>query len=290
MHPVIGILPIGRENKFGAKLFNFTNSPELQRVRGLADASLSIVRGNVVPKDVMRIEVIDEESRVCGKPVYALSDFEWSAYIDAFSARDGYWYFGSLRDYATFIFNAFSDSISWKCAATITYTDPCPGCSHCYVARTKYEPKPANRRWWSAFIPSFRLGSSQPTHKTTDYSKVNNANCAIQKSIECDSAGILINTSNVQQNQTNDNVPHLTLKLVNGESGFAFISDSWNRLNNQQINLQREEVARSIEIQPRPVPSKNPDQERFFYIDNESYEIKPVRITLLPKLVDFYAP
>lgn len=289
-HPVIGILPVGRENTFGSKLFNFISSDELQRVRGMADASLSIVRGNVVPKDVMKIEVIDEESRVCGKPVYALSGFEWSAYIDAFTARDGYWYFGSLRDYVTFIFNAFNDSISWNCAATITYTDPCSGCSHCYVARTKYEPKPANRRWWSGFIPSFRLGSSQPTSKMADYSKVQNANCSIQKTIECDSAGIIVHTSNIEQHQTDDSPPHLTLKLINGQSGFGFMSDSWNRLNSQQINLHGESMARSIEIQPRPEPSKNPDKERLVYIDNESYEIKPIRITLLPKLVDFYSP
>lgn len=293
VHPVIGVLPVGRENSFAEKLFNFTNSSELERAHGLADASLSIVRGNIVPKDVMKIEVIDEASNVCGKPVYAFSGFEWSAYIDAFNARDRYWYFGSLRDYVSFIFNAFSDSISWNCTATITYTDPCAGCSNCYVAPKQYTPKQVNRRWWSSFIPSFRLGSSQSGPKAPDYSKVRNANCAVQTSIECDSAGIIVNTSNIEKNQADDQLPHLTLKLIKGQSGFEFIGDSWNRLNKQQILLEREHSIRTIEIQPKFKPNESIDQgvqkDRLFYIDHESYEIKPIRITLLPKHVNFYS-
>lgn len=287
-HPVIGVLPVGRENTFAESLFNFTNSSELERARGLADASLSIVRGNVVAKDAMKIEVIDEQSNVCGKPVYAFSNFEWSAYIDAFNARDRYWYLGSLRDYATFIFNAFSDSISWNCTATITYTDPCAGCSNCYVPPKKYEPKPGNRRWWSGFIPSFRLGSSQSSPKAPDYSKIRNANCAAVTSIECDSAGLIVSTSNIEPNQADN--PHLTLKIVKGESGFGFIGDSWNRLNKRQIISGQENSIRTIEILPKLKSNDDkPEQERFFYIDHESYEIKPIRITLLPRIVNFYS-
>lgn len=283
--PVIGVLPVGRQNTFGENLFNFKSTSKLQRVRGLADASLSIVRGNIVPKDVMKIEVIDEETKA--KPVYALSAFEWSAFSDAFNQRDRYWYVGSWRDYATFIFNAFSDSISWNCAATITYTDPCAGCSNCYITPHRVEFKSA-RRWWSGFIPSFRLGSSQSAQATPDYSKIQNPNCAQRTSIECDSAGIIVSTSNNEQIKTDEiSQPNLKLQLIKEQNGFGFISDSWSRLNNNHINLDRDSRVRMVEIAPKPNP--NPDQDRFFYIDHESYEVKTIRITLLPKFANFYA-
>lgn len=329
VHPVIGILPVGRQNTLGERLFNFTNSSELKRVQGLADASLSIVLGNVVPKDVMKIELIDENSNVKAKPVYALSSFEWSAFTDAFNQRDRYWYFGSLRDYVTFIFNAFSDSITWKCEATLTYTEPCPGCSNCYVTQKIFQAKPANRRWWSGFIPSFRLGSSQSEPKKPDYSKVNNKNCSTVTTIECDSAGIIVSSSNIQEPNSDDvKLPHLSLKLIKGQSGFSFIGDSWDRLNKNQINFDQNNAIRTVEIHPKistnseqevvqqnetssPAEENNeqdklsidetksntqedkskPDQEseKYFYIDHESYEVKPIRITLLPKLVNFYS-
>lgn len=327
-HPVIGVLPVGRQSTFGEKLFNFTNASEFQRVQGLADASLAIVLGKVVSKDVMKIELIDTESNIKVKPVYALSSFEWSAFADAFNRRDRYWYVGGFRDYVTFIFNAFSDAITWNCAATITYTEPCAGCSNCYVTKKKFEAKPANRRWWSGFIPSFPLGSSQKKDANSpDFSKIQNPNCSNSTIIECDSAGIIVNTSHIEEPKPDEQLlPQLSLKLIKGQSSFGFISDSWDRLNKNHINFDRENDIRSVEIRPiigtkeEKVESKNEqsnettttheqpanvdekksqpadkskkaddEAEKFFYIDHESYEVKPIRITLIPKLVNFYS-
>lgn len=284
---MIGVLPVGRENTFAEKWFNFVNSSEFKRVQGLGDASLAIVRGNVVPKDVMKIEVIIDDPTEHAKPVYALSGYEWSAFTDAFYGRDRYWYFGSWRDYVTFIFNAFSNSITWNCSAQITYTDPCSGCSNCYITPQKRDAKPSNRRWWSAFIPSFRLGSLQSPSNTPDYSKVHNPNCTTQTSFECDGAGIVVSTTDVDATKADTQCPHLGLKIIKGESGFSFISDSWSRVNNNVLNLDRENAIRTVEIIPKT--AKESDQEKFFYIDHESYEVKPIRITLLPKHVRFFS-
>lgn len=261
----------------------------MERVKGLADASLAIVRGDVTPTDVMKIEVIQNDNEYA-KPVYALSGFEWSAFVDAFYERDRYWYYGQWRDYATFIFNAFRNSITWDCAATIIYTDPCAGCSNCYIASSQFESKTAtkNRRWWSSFIPSFRLGTARSSPNTLpDYSKVQNINCKNQTTIESDGcAGIIVSTPNPHENK-NGMYPHLELKLIKGESGFSFISDSWKRLNANQINFDQERQVRTVEIRPKIEP--NPEKEKFFFIDHESYEVKPIRITILPKLVNFYS-
>lgn len=160
------------------------------------------------------------------------------------------------------------------------------GCSNCYVEQQKLDVKSANRRWWSAFIPSFRLGASQPGSKALDYSKVHNANFAVKTSVECESAGIIVSSSNIEKE--NEPLPHLSLKLIKRRDGFSFISDSWDRLNREQINVDEEYSIRTIEVLPKP--RTNPDQERFLYIDHESYEVKPIRITLLPKLINIYSP
>lgn len=262
----------------------------MERVKGLADASLAIVRGNAIPTDVMKIEVIQDDTENT-KPVYALSGFEWSSYAEAFYRRDKYWYWGQWRDYVTFIFNAFSNSITWDCAATIIYTEPCAGCSNCYIAAQQADLKSTkNRRWWSSFIPSFRLGSAQSRlDKSVDYSKIKNVNCTNQTTIECDGcAGVVVNTSNPHKSTANGiQCPQLELQVIKGENGFSFINDSWSRLNTNQINFDQELAVRTVEI--RPKIELEPQQEKFFFIDHESYEVKPIRITLLPKLVSFYS-
>lgn len=262
----------------------------MERVKGLADASLAIVRGNASPVDVMKIEVIENDTEHA-KPVYALSGFEWSAFIDAFYQRDKYWYYGRWRDYVTFIFNAFGNSITWDCAATIIYTDPCAGCSNCYISAQQIEQKSTkNRRWWSSFISSVRLGTAQSRlNKMPDYSKVKNNNCKNQTTIECDGcAGIIVNTSNPRKSSESNGIyPQLELKLIKGESGFSFINDSWKRMNTNQINFDQEHVVRTVEIRPK-IDLKS-DEEKFFFIDHESYEVKPIRITILPKLAHFYS-
>lgn len=256
----------------------------MERVRGLADASLSVVRGNKARKDVMKIEVMEnDEIKKNVRPVYALGTFEWSTFNDAFHQRDRYWYLASLRDYATFVFNAFNNDLQWKCDATISYTKPCAGCSNCFIKSNQGEMKKGNQRWWSAFIPSFRLGSSQSNAISTDYSKIQNADCLQQTTIECESAGILITTN---QKNNSEKLSKLDLKLVTSSNRFGFVEDSWNRLNNKQIKCDFEYPIRTAVVIPKL--NENTNISNFFYIDNESYEVKPVRITLLPNFINFY--
>lgn len=285
------MLPTGRTNTVGESIFGFSNTSKLERAKGLADASMSIVRGNIVEKDVMKIEVLDnDETNVNIKPVYATGSFEWSTFSEAFNKRDSYWYLGSLRNYATFLINAFNNNLTWNCSASIAYTYPCAGCSNCYVKPHQIEIK-STRRWWSGFMPSFRLGS-QPTEPKTDYSKIKNPNCINEKSIECESSGIIISTSNVNKSITdgsNNEIPKLTLKLIKPSYGFSFISDSFDRINSKRINLDAEYEVRTVRLNPKTI-DYNEDKERFFYIDNESYEVKSINVTLLPKFLRFYAP
>lgn len=237
--PTIGVLPVGRTNIVASNLFNYTTKSRLERVKGLADASISIVRGKTAKKDVMKIEIISTEpDEVTKKPVYALGIFEWGAYRDAYNQRDRYWYFGPLREYATFLFNAFSDSLTWNCAATILWTEPCFGCSNCYVKRHQHEIKSQSRRWWSGFI---RMPGSSKSN-LPDYSQIKNERCAILNETTINTTGLQLQTSNATnlniQNETD--VPKMQVKLARKTYGFDFILESWKRLSNGNFDVDTE--------------------------------------------------
>lgn len=276
--PTIGVLPVGRTNNFATKTFKLSNASSVKQVEGIADATMSIVRGKTERKDVMQIQLLATESQpVLPKPVYAIGQLQWGAFRDAYEKRDSYWYFGSLREYVTFLFNAFSDSLTWNCTAKLIYTDPCQGCSNCFIKQQALSAGP--RRWWSSFIPSFRLGSSNHA-QLPDYSKVVNKNCAQTTELEVQPSEIFLTIQN------DNGQSRISVKLGNGYHGLEFITESWKRLQQKGFEPLVEYSVRSVDILPENVSSE--ENEKYFSIDNEAFEVKPIKVTLLRNAVNFF--
>lgn len=280
----IGILPVGRTNSVARRLFfnSLLIGSNLDEVRGLANAAISVVRGKVEKKDVMKIEVLPDEGDVPGKPVYAMASLHWGAYRDALLLRDRYWYAGPFREYASFLFNGFSSKLTWNCNAKIRFTPPCDGCSNCF---RKEEVKPIeNRRWMAKFIPT-----SLPDRPIgPDYSKVVNNHCSDETEWEINPTDFLLTSNNIDRPVDGENSTKLTIKLGKNEvSGFDFMSESWSRLNGAEFKSVNEISCRTIEIRPKKVFIEG-QNEIYFSIDNEAYEVKPIRISLLPKAVTMY--
>lgn len=284
-YPTIGILPVGRTNNIATNLYNYSQKTKLDRVKGIADATISIVRGKTDRKDILKIELTEEEQAI--KPIYAVGTLEWGAFRDALNLRDRYWYFGPLREYATFLFNAFSDSLTWNCKAKLIYTDPCAGCQNCYIKPHEKEVQ-SQRRWWLRFIPSFRPAGTNRV-QIPNYSKIINPNCSKINEISVENSnGILFATTNTAEVVSlPDEPPKLAVKLSKETKGYDFITDSWKRLQTNQFSTNQEITARTVEVLPDNTATDG--AEHFFSIDNEAYEVKPVRITILPKILDFYA-
>lgn len=286
---------MGHTNTVARHLFSCTTNSNLEKVKGLADASISVIRGKTAKKDVMQIEMISEENDSSPlKPIYAVASLEWGAYRDALNKRDRYWYLGPLRIYATFLFNAFNKSLTWECDAKLLFTEPCVGCSNCYIKPTQLNVHKTGR-WWSSFIPSYRLGASNSNQvNATDYSKVVNKNCTNVNDIEISTTGLLLTTSNVNNNHTNapNDAPNLNLQLSNDSYGFDFVWKSWARVNSNLFDSSANYLARTLQILPEqrsetePISDKSAD--KFFFIDNETYEVRPIKIRLLPKILDFF--
>lgn len=278
------MLPVGRTNTLAQHLFNFTDSSNLKEVESLAEATIAVVRGKTDRKDVIKIEPILSESTDADnsfKPIFAMGTVQWGAFRDALTLRDKYWYTGPLREYSAFLFNAFSDGLTWNCSGRLTYSPPCKGCSNCFVKANEPQKTGGNRRWW---------GGSQLSSKNVrgvvgpDLSKVVNNNCRVTTAIEAQPSEILISINPTRQF---DETPALNVMFGKDTmTATDFILDSWKRLRTVEFIPDSVMNVRTLEFQPENVYSE--ENEAFFSIDNEAYEVKPVRISVVPGAVRMF--
>lgn len=272
----IGILPLGRTNTLATLLF--PGGEKLAHIKSMADASMAIIQAITTPVDVMKIEVLEAEDSE-SKPIYAISSIEWGAYRDAEMRSDKYWYWGSLRRYMTYVFNGYKSNLSWNCDAALTYSAPCQGCSNCYI-------KPdvqIQKKWYHKFLSQ----KSSPKN-----SNVQNANCAIVNEKVFSTADFKLISSNLISNELNDQ-PKLQLQLGPDNVKYIdFVTQGWRGLNGGERVVRETIEARQLEIKPleKEVPSDKNDkeEEQWFSIDKEAFEVRPVRVTILPKILKIF--
>ncbi|XP_028172406.1 acylglycerol kinase, mitochondrial [Ostrinia furnacalis] len=260
----LGILPLGRTNAFGNSLF--PGGDGVEKVKQLIQACMAIIEGNTEWKDAMKIEPIPEENEEPSRPIYALTSLEWGAFRDTFAKKDKYWFCGSLREYASFIFNGYKDSLSWNCSGVIKYTPPCAGCSNCV------QKKPEVKRKWLFFIPSTQAAQQ------LDSSKVENPECSISQELCFKTCDFKIQPYKIQ-----NHLPALGIMLGRGSYSYTeFVSEGWDRIKKK--GSQPDVIpARSVEL----IPNKHTN-EVMIEIDKEEFEVKPVKITLLPRIVKLF--
>lgn len=210
----VGVLPVGFQNSFSYRLYSKEEQPtdKVEKVRSMANAALSVVRDKSELKDVLKIELLKDEENSEKKPFYALSTFQWGAYRDIFAKRDQYWYTNGLRTYAAFLFNGFHREkvgVTWDCSASLTYTDPCQGCTNCYEKHETNLQKLQKTRWWSIFIPKF--GSAAKKAEGPDYSKIVNENCSVTKDLEVNCNEIILTTNNIENPNEKQSKLHIKI-------------------------------------------------------------------------------
>ncbi|XP_052739626.1 acylglycerol kinase, mitochondrial isoform X2 [Bicyclus anynana] len=242
----LGVLPLGRTNTLGNTLF--PGGDGVLRVKQLIQACMAIIENNTTVKNVMKIEPIVNEDEVPSKPVYALTSIEWGAFRDTLAKKDKYWIYGPLREYASYIFNGYKDSLCWNCSGTLRYTPPCSGCSNCL--RKKPEIK---RKWF--FMPSNQAAQE------TDLTSLQNPECTMTNELcfkTCD--------FKIKPNVT-DGIPILSIGLgKNQYSYIEFVSEGWNRARNGD-DLPEVVKARTVELQPL-----DSNKDLVLAIDQEEFE------------------
>ncbi|KAF2896942.1 hypothetical protein ILUMI_09236 [Ignelater luminosus] len=267
----IGVLPLGKSNTIGKSLF--PGGEHLTQVRSLADASMAVIERFTRPIDVMKIEIIDDEESQ-GKAVYAVSAVEWGAYRDAQAKKDKYWYFGPFRNYVTYIFNGYKDSLNWNCQANINYTLPCEGCIHCIKNN---QNQVGGTRWYHKFLP----------YRTRKQATVTRVNDKCQEIHEKEISTLDLSLATTNTLTSLHDLPKLQLNLGPDSIDYLdFVKQGWESENGKSRNMTEVIEAKQIEIKPTVISSD--ENEKWFSIDKEDFEVKPVRITLLPKAVQMF--
>ncbi|XP_034444135.1 acylglycerol kinase, mitochondrial [Hippoglossus hippoglossus] len=109
----IGFIPLGSHNTLSPSLHLLSNN----KVQDITSATLSILKGETVPLDVLQIQGEKDQ------PVFALTGLRWGAFRDVASKISKYWYLGPLKSNAAHWFSTLKE---WPLVreASISYLAP----------------------------------------------------------------------------------------------------------------------------------------------------------------------
>lgn len=254
----LGVVPVGRTNSLAQSLCPQTDST----VTFIGELTLSAIRGNTQPVDVIQIKGEDDKS------VYAVAGLSWGAYTDAEMRKKSNWYFGPLKHRLAYVVSALR---YWPPTfdAQMTYVLACSGCSRCYVP----PPKP-HWRWWHIFLPP-RLEVV-----TTDYSSVVNEECGQIHTRTISAAEF---SARLLSNGTNSK--SIELDVVDSSlSKVDFIKEGWRRLNGDTPVVEHTRLnVREFTLSP---VGQNADA--WYVIDSERFEQMDIQCRLLPAKLRFF--
>ncbi|XP_044127862.1 acylglycerol kinase, mitochondrial isoform X2 [Bufo gargarizans] len=94
----IGFIPLGTTSTISRTLYPQSEN----KVQHISNATLSILKGETMPLDVLQIKGEQEQ------PVFALSGLRWGSYRDAAEKSTKYWYLGPLKTRAAHLFSTLT--------------------------------------------------------------------------------------------------------------------------------------------------------------------------------------
>ncbi|KAG8310086.1 acylglycerol kinase, mitochondrial-like isoform X2 [Homalodisca vitripennis] len=272
----VGVLPLGRTNSVACALLGLGREGTVSPGE-MAAAAMAVVRGQTKTIDSIKVDVVQEEGTP-PKPVYGLSGIRWGVYRDALSKQDRYWYLGPLRGYASVLFNSLHKE---PIAAHVVFTHACDGCSRCYESRTDLHPT-QQHRWYHYLVPSFT--KKPPEVPQVNYQYVVNTKCG--EVSELDLTGVDINISCPAVSRDSRGVRVSSGPL--NPSWSEYVEEGWRRVRGELPTAQEQLEAQQLEIVP--VTQLQENEEKWFSIDNEEYEVRHIRVTLMPKSVQVFLP
>ncbi|KPP76135.1 hypothetical protein Z043_104553 [Scleropages formosus] len=95
----IGFIPLGSQNSLSQSL----HLPTDNRVKNITAATLSILKGETVPLDVLQIKGEKDQ------PVFALIGLRWGSFRDVATSFSKYWYLGPLKTKAAHWFSTLRE-------------------------------------------------------------------------------------------------------------------------------------------------------------------------------------
>lgn len=115
----IGIIPVGEANNFSKRLF-----PNDNPVRGMAEATMAVIKQLKKPVSVIQVENLAEQEEYFGNKIYGLSELEFGSFREAYNRRDKYWMFVGLKDVLSYVFgySTAHKDITWEWPLNLNWT------------------------------------------------------------------------------------------------------------------------------------------------------------------------
>lgn len=109
----IGFIPLGSRNSLSPSLHLLSDN----KVKNITSATLSILKGETVPLDVLQIKGEKDQ------PVFAVMGLRWGVFRDVAATISKYWYLGPLKTHAAHLFSTLRE---WPLVrdVSVAYTAP----------------------------------------------------------------------------------------------------------------------------------------------------------------------
>lgn len=118
-----------------------------------------------------------------------------------------------------------------------------------------------------------------------NHPKIVNPKCTTWHEKTVETSDFVLSTSNISS-EKND-IPKLHLSIGPKSLNYIeFVKQGWNYENGKQREFEEHLHARMMNIKPKEIWSE--EKGLWFSIDNDEYEVKPVKITLLPRFITMF--
>lgn len=258
----IGFIPLGSQNSLSYSLHPTTDN----KVKHITSATLSILKGETVPLDVLQIQGDKEQ------PVYALLSLRWGAFRDVAASISKYWYLGPLKTRAAHWFSTLREWPQVREASLALLPavprppdeppqkPPRPNLLYRIIRRLK--------NYWNPPLPE---PPKEPEPEQWEEREISTSE-------------LLVRTQNKNPMQRRENDALLVCVESDSLTVGEFITVGTQKEEDPTVSLPN-----AVKLEASAC-RLSPKQEGagFFNIDNEEYEAMPVEVRLLPRKLHFF--
>lgn len=295
----IAILPTGQYNSIARYIHQRTvyrNQKEF-----LIHSTMKLIDSIPEQYDVLKILPLNRQDDTDESPVYALRDVRYGKYQDNFFKVSGnYLYQNWIKPYVLKTQRYFSRSYQKPLIESISYTNPCEGCSKCFAKHrltseqvTGRQEKGANRKWWSILAPV-----SSPNRESGDDEKIE-AELATRENPHCDRWLKVRDLSELTDFRA-CMMGEKKIRLSLGRNGELIPSES---IETQDIKLElskeldskkrsssaQNEIGQTASSADTEADKKKDDSTEKFLIDGQPTQAHSIEITAVSKGVTIFS-
>ncbi|XP_055841212.1 acylglycerol kinase, mitochondrial [Episyrphus balteatus] len=270
-HCPIALLPLGSKNETTKKMLNINWDSKVNEVEALLNASLNIARETLEKKSIFKIEQIateSDEQQPAGRPIFSMGSLDWGIFRDIESLQSKYWYFWRADKYIGALINSFNSKLTWECKADVCYTTPCIGCNNCLVHNevVAQSQKSIFSRLFSRQLVS------------------NSSKIVPMSDVECEQHNQQINASNIRIHVDNDKTSDNNKLVLESDKKIETGFDTFSKY------LSEEKVFEMLKFRTMNfIPDGScTGESRVYSIDGEAYDVRPIKVTLVPKAVEIF--